>query len=443
MTAKKYFIFTSLVLLAPALFAQDSLHLKLDNAIALSLKNSKQLRISQSHIDQASALLQQAKDARLPDVKVNGSWLQLNHPNVNLNTKSATNTGSGTEVARPSSAVFGMATASLPVYAGSRIKYGIEAAHFLEEAMKLDAEHDKGKIMLNTINAYTNLYKALTAVKLVNDNLVQSQQRDKDFSNLEKNGLLARNDLLKAQLQTSNIELELVNAENNLRLSMVSLNLIMGLPERTILSVDTSSIQSATDIKSIENYEQLALSNRKDIRATAMRHEAATVQVKEARSEYYPSIGLTGGYIAADIPKLLTVTNALNIGVGVQYNLGSLWKTKSKIQQAKAVENELAANQEILEDNIRMDINQAYEDYFSAKKRNEVQANAVENAKENYRITKNKYDNNLVTTTELLDASTALLEARINLENAKADIFSAFNTLQQRSGLLVSDQINN
>jgi outer membrane protein len=439
MICKQNVIVLLMLLAAQQLLAQDSMRLKLNNAIELSLTNSRQLKISQARIDQASAILKQAHEARLPDVKVSGSYLQLNHPDISLKSKPSNGTNDG-QIAKPSTAVYGMANITLPIYAGSRIKYGIDAAHFLEEALKFDAAFDKEKIVLNTIQAYTNLYKSLTQVRLVRDNLRQSQQRDKDLSNMEKNGLLARNDLLKAQLQTSNIELALVNAENDLHLSMVSLNLILGLPERTVLSIDSTDIpDSRPDVKSIETYEQLALSNRMDIKASSMRHNAAEAKVKQVRSEYFPSIGLTGGYIAADIPKVLTVTNALNAGIGIQYNLGSLWKTKSRIQQARAEEMEIRLSQEQMNDNIRMDVNSAYEHYYSSTKRNEVQMQALENAGENYRITKNKYENNLVTTTELLDASTALLEAQINLENSKADIFSAYNILLQRSGLLVDN----
>ena len=60
-----------------------------------------------------------------------------------------------------------------------------------------------------------NLYKAKTAIGLVKENLEQAQQRVKDFTNIEKNGLLARNDLMKAELQASNVELALLDAETN------------------------------------------------------------------------------------------------------------------------------------------------------------------------------------------------------------------------------------
>ena len=433
MMIKKYVWVVAFAFLTSPLFAQDTLPLPLSKAIEMSVKNNKQLRADRAKIDQAEAQLRQAKDARLPDMKVSGSYLQLNHPNINLKTKGST---PSEETPKPSSAVYGMATATLPVYSASKIKYGIEAAHFLEEAAKLDAEKDKSSVITNTVNAYTNLYKARAEVNVVSDNLYQSQQRDKDFMNLEKNGLLARNDLLKAQLQTSNIELALVNAQKNAKLCNIGLNLMLGLPENTIIQVDTSVLDAKPVIQTIEAYEQLALTNRKDVRATSLRHDAAHSKVKQARSDYFPSIGITGGYVAADIPGLLTVTNAVNIGVGVQYNLGSLWKNKSRVQEAKAVEREIGANQELLEQNIRMEVAEAYENYLSALKKLDVQKKALENAKENNRITRNKYDNNLVNTTELLDAGNALLEAEINLSTARADIFSAYHKLLESAGLI-------
>ncbi len=94
------------------------------------------------------------------------------------------------EIAQPSIAMYGMATVSLPIYAGSKIKYGIQAAHFLEEAVKLDAENDREKIILNTINAYANLYKSIAAVRLVKENLNQSQQKIKTFPILKKTACL-------------------------------------------------------------------------------------------------------------------------------------------------------------------------------------------------------------------------------------------------------------
>ncbi|HVK49353.1 MAG TPA: TolC family protein [Pseudobacter sp.] len=418
--------------------AQEPMPLALKQAIDLSLQNSKQLKVNRARIEAATGQLKHALDNRLPDVKVSGAYMFLTSPNIDL--KTGGDGGSSTAFPKPNQAMYGMASLNMPLYSGLKIRYGIESAKFLEKAAEADADYSKEEVVLNTINAYCNLYKSISAVKLVRENLNQSQQRDKDFSNLEKNGLMARNDLLKAQLQTSNIELALVNAENNLKLATVSLNLMMGLPEQTDLQPDTTGFDHTLTAETIDSYEQQALHNRKDVEALGQRRKAAGAELNAAKGEYYPSIGLTGGYAAGYIPKLLTATNIVNIGVGVQYNLGSLWKAKSGIATAQANEKEIAASQEMLNDNIRLQINKAYLNFLAAQKRIEVQGKSVINATENYRITRNKHENNLVTTTELLDANVALLESKIALEEAKADIVVAYNSLLEQAGILTANQ---
>lgn len=421
-----------------AVQAQEPMPLALKQAIDLSLQNSKQLKVNRARIEAATGQLKHALDNRLPDVKVSGAYMFLTSPNIDL--KTGGDGGSSTAFPKPNQAMYGMASLNMPLYSGLKIRYGIESAKFLEKAAEADADYSKEEVVLNTINAYCNLYKSISAVRLVKENLNQSQQRDKDFSNLEKNGLMARNDLLKAQLQTSNIELALVNAENNLKLATVSLNLMMGLPEQTELQPDTTGFDHTLTAETIDSYEQQALHNRKDVEALGQRRKAAGAELNAAKGEYYPSIGLTGGYAAGYIPKLLTATNIVNIGVGVQYNLGSLWKAKSGIATAQANEKEIAASQEMLNDNIRLQINKAYLNFLAAQKRIEVQGKSVINATENYRITRNKHENNLVTTTELLDANVALLESKIALEEAKADIVVAYNSLLEQAGILTANQ---
>ena len=104
-------------------------------------------------------------------------------------------------------AAYGIANLSLPIFSGFKTQYGIRSSEFLEKAAILDADQDKEAVILNTIDAFSNLYKAKANLRVIQENLAQSRSRDADFANLEKNGLLARNDKLKALLQTANIEL--------------------------------------------------------------------------------------------------------------------------------------------------------------------------------------------------------------------------------------------
>lgn len=421
------------------LFAQTTQVLSLDSAIALSLKNSSRLKGSQARIEEATAAIKEAANRQLPDVSVSGSYLRVNNPSLNLKTGKANPGGADTAsggTVKVSQLAYGLVNASLPLYSGSRIKYGIESSKYLEKAAQLDADNDREEVVMNTIDAFNNLFKAKAQVKLINESLEQARQRVKDFSNLEQNGLLARNDLLKAQLQASNIELSLVDAENNAKLSNINMNLMLGLPDSTDITPDSTSLQQGGTLLNAEDYLQLATQNRRDYAALGYRKQAAGVGIKSAQAEKLPSVALTAGYAAADIPNFLTLYNAVNVGVGVNYSLSSLWKTNAKVAQAKAREKELEASQSQLSDAIKLEVGKAYLNYISSIKKIDVYTVAIQQAEENYKIVKNKFENSLATTTDLLEAEVAQLQARLNYSFAKSDAAVAYKRLLQATGTL-------
>jgi len=429
-------------LLSAQIHAQEKKTLGLNEAIDLSIQNSKQLKNSQAKIDEATATLKEAVERRLPDAKASASYLRFNSPNVDLKMKPASGSGGGsssTEVPKMNQAAYGLVNLSLPIYTGGRIRYGIESSRFLEQAAKLDAEDNKDEVIQNTIEAFANLFKAKTAVRLFKENLSQSQHRENDLGNMEKNGLLARNDFLKAQLQTSNVELNLLDAENNLQLANVNMNLMLGLPTATELVLDTTGIARKNDNRVLDDYLQAALNSRKDMAAIDLRKKAAESGVKSVKGEMFPSLALTGGYIAADVPQVLVVSNAIDVGVGFSYNIGSLWKTKAKVKQAEARVKQLSLTESIMDDNVRLEVNKTYLSLMSSRKKIDVYLKAVEQAEENYRIVKNKFDNSLATTGDLIDADIAQLQARLSYTLARADAFVAYHKLLQTAGILSAE----
>jgi outer membrane protein len=419
-------------------YAQDSgRKITLDEAIDLSIKNSKVLRAAHARIDQAAASTKISKQDQLPDLKISGSYLRVTQPNIDLQYKS----NSGGSAAAPISvnqAAYGIANLSLPIYSGLKTQYGIRSSEFLEKAAVLDADQDKEAVVLNTIDAFSNLYKAKANLRVIQENLTQSRSRDADFANLEKNGLLARNDKLKALLQTANIELNVADVENNLKVTMVNMNIMLGLPEETVLVPDSTSLAEPGAIRSLQEYEQLAMQNRKDMQAIGYRKQSSQTGIKKAKADYYPSLSLTAGYIAADIPNFITITNAVTFGVGLSYSVSSLWKTNAHVTEAKAQLAEVQANEEEMNDEIRRQINQAYEALLTANKKIEVSRISIDQGIENYKIVKNKYDNSLLTVTDLLDANALMLQSQISLELARADAIVAYNTLLERAGILAT-----
>lgn len=415
--------------------AQEKKQLTLDEAVQMGIQNSKNLKIDAAKIEEATADLLEAKNKQLPDLKLSGSYMRLTNAKVDLKFLGESGAGNG-EMAAPKSVFLGQASLSMPLYAGGRIRYGIESAKYLVEAAKLSTENDKVAIAYNVAQAYNNLFKASQSIKVLEENLTASEKRDETFLKLENNGVIARNDRLKANLQTSNIELQLLEAKNNYNIANINMDLLLGLPETTELEVDPNYIEEIQETQPVSYYLNEAQQNRKDLLALDQQRKAAALGTKAAKAENYPTVALTGGYVAADAPKFITIYNAVNVGVGVSYNLANLWKQNSALKQSHAREMQLDATNELLNDNIKLEVNKEYQNADYSKQRIAVFEKSALQANENYRITKNKFDNGLATMTELLDADAAQISANVGVINAKADAALAYRKLLQTTGTL-------
>ena len=166
--------------------AQEKKLLTLNEAVKLGLENSKNLKIDAAKVQEATANFLEAKNNRLPSLKVSGTALALANADVNLKILKPTE-GGGNAV-KANSAFLGQVSASMPIYAGGKIKYGIQSAEYLIEAAKLNAENNQVQIAYNIAQAYNNLFKASQQIKVLEDNLTASQKRDESFQKLEDNG---------------------------------------------------------------------------------------------------------------------------------------------------------------------------------------------------------------------------------------------------------------
>lgn len=429
-----------LTCIAPLLgHSQQEKPLTLEEAVALALANSDEVKIADSKVQTSAYEVNTAKNMQYPDVSVSGQYMRLT--NVNLDLK--LNTGSPEEGEETSGGgtpnvnqlMLGQANVSVPLFSGFRIHNLVKASENNYEAEVLLAQNDKEGIAQNTIATYINLYKAQHIVSLIEENLKSAHQRVVDFTAMEQNGLLARNDLLKAKLQEANIEITLEEAKKNAYMINYNLVTFLKLPANTSIKPDDSTFGIA------ENNPEISI-NRYDIQALEYQKQAAENQIKVAQSKYFPSLALSGGYIAADVQNALTLTNAMNVGIGLSYNLSDIFKAKSDIKVAKSRKETLEHTIALKNDNVKIEVENAKRNYQLALKKLQVYSQAEEQAIENYRIVKDKYDNGLADTNDLLEADVQQLQTRIDLSNANADITLTYYQLLNAEGLLTKS-LNN
>lgn len=426
-----------------ALAAGESRILTLPEAIRLGLQVSGKLQIDSARIIQAQVQYETAREAALPEASVSAQQMFLNQPTVDLKVPLQQSNGNTTgEKPAPVEVnwlFMANASLSMPLYAGGRIRYGKESARLLREAVRLSAQNDRAAVAYTITQAYNNVYKASQAIDVIEENLRSAQQRDSTFNRLEANGVIPRNDRLKAALQTSNTELQLLEAQSNYEIAKSTLALLVGLPENTALEVSKAYANIQLPDGSYEAYLQQALSNRADLKALGFQKEASAVGIKSAKAGYLPTLAATAGYFYVDVPNFLNVSNALNGGLALQYNLSSIWKTKNAIHQAQAQQLEVEANQRNLSDAVRLQINQDYQAQQLAQRKISVYQKAQQQAEENARIVKNKYDNGLATVTDLLEADAALLTTKLNVSYAQSDAALAYYRLLQTTGSVITE----
>lgn len=414
--------------------------MSIEEVVNLAMQQSDESKIANQTIVTAESQLDVTKANQYPDFKLSGQYSYLSNADVNfkLNTGSSASEENTDQQAGESPKInqllLGQANVSMPIFSGFKLKNAIEADQNNLEAAKFSAEDSKEKIALQVIQDYLNLYKARKAVGLIEESLKSADQRVKDFSAMEENGLLARNDLLKAQLQQANTEVSLQEAKKNEDVLNYKLVTELNLPENTIINTTDSGFM-------ITPKQFSEAGERNDLQALKSKEEAAKNGIKIAKSDYFPSIGFTGGYIALDVHNALTVSNAMNLGVGVSYNLSNLFKNKNDVKLAESRAQELQYQIDRVSDMADIQIKNAEKEYELALKKLDVYSQSDEQATENFRIVQDKYDNGLEDTNDLLEADVEQLQAKINLAYAKANITQKYYELLRATGNL-TDQFN-
>ena len=418
----------------PSLKAQEKTGLTLNEAINIVLSKSSDVALASTKVETKKYESQTVKNNKYPDLRVSGQYLRLTNANVNskLNSNSSNPPSAPLAV---NQLMLGQINSSLPLFSGFKLQNSVRASENLYLSEKAKSEQTKEEIAMEVVEYYANLYRAQKAVNLITENLKSAEQRVTDFTALEKNGIIARNDLLKAQLQQSKVQLSLDEAYKNVSVLNYYLITLLKLPEDYKIGIDENQFANNQPINIIQN-EEIALKSRKDLESIHFIQKASENNIKIAKSAYFPTVNLTGGFIYLDLKNALTVSNAMNFGVGVSYDIANIFKNGANVKAAKSKALEATQSEAILSENIKVQVQQAIENYNLALKQNLVYEQAIGQATENYRIVKDKYDNGLSNTTDLLEADVEQLNSKINYAYSRANIMLKYYEMQSASGQL-------
>lgn len=426
-----------LLISLPGLRAQSTHALSLEDAVKLGLDNSKQLKQSKNKIDEAITKLNQAKDAQLPSAKVGFQY---------LNAFMLTQTWNSGFTQNPLQfpfylpAYIGTASVSEPIFAGNSLRYAKKSADLMIQMSKLDAEKDKDDVIYLVIESYVNINKIIQSQKVVAQNMEDVDGKLTEIIKYEAQGLATKNDVLRYQLQKSQIQLNQIELENNRKIAVYNLDIVLGLPDTTDLDL-TDAPYKLSETPVFSDLISQADSGRKEILDYGYQDKVADINIKTIQGQRLPTLAATGGayYINPTkrlIPEDNTALVPLTLGLALNWDLGSLWTNRNKVRQAEVQKRELQTDKDIALDDIHKEVHRTFIEYQQALQQIKVLEVAVEQAEENERVTEAKFKNNLVSTTDRIDAQTLLYQSRVNLELAKSDATIAYYTMLKSTGTI-------
>jgi outer membrane protein TolC len=413
--------------------------LPLDNAIQLALKNNTALRLADTRTEAAEARLQEVRERALPQANASLAYSRYDLTNAFAFGQGADGKPLFGIPAGAFNSTIGGVTVSQEVFGGFAEKSARLSADLLVRASRLDAQRNRQELVYTVTEAYYNLVKLIRSTAVIDENIRQVEEREREARNLEKEGVVTANEVLKIQLQRNNLQLSRLQADKARQTALYNFGLLLGLPDDQPVSIDTTLRNPAVSLESMPGLLTRAVQTRPEVQANVLRVQAADAQLRNVKSALYPHLGVSAGYnyinpTARLIPEANSFISAWNVGMGIRYNIGSLYSLKGRLNGAKTAVEQASLQSRQQTDQIRSEVVTAYHTYQLALEQQNVIRTAVAQAQENYRLAESRFRNGLVGATDLLEANGFLLQAQLNAINATVDAQLAYQRLLKASG---------
>lgn len=414
--------------------AAETMFLTVDSLFSLGIASNLQLRAAMLEERMAGLRSKAARNALLPEVTVDLQAGYIGQPIVFQRGL--------TGATRPESPDWLQNYAvsiDQPIYHGGRIKTAIRQAEIEQNIATLQTSDNEADIKLALLQQYMNLFSYYKQREVLQRNIEESEMRLKDIRKMKEEGIITNNDVLRSELQLTNDRLALTEAENNIELCSMQLDILLGIDETLLIVPDTTLLAQTVMLPGYENCVADAYQNNPKMQIARQQNALAQTQTQAARNEYLPKISLyANNTLARPITRTMAdqFSNSWNVGVKISYSLSSLYKNRKNVSERRSNELYYRNEEERMKQSLRITIRQAYLDHAEALQRVNALNLSVQQARENYRIVQNRYLGQLAILTDLLDANNVLLSAELELTVARVTALYTYYELLNACGRL-------
>jgi outer membrane protein len=403
-----------------------------DEAISLGVNHSNQLKIDSFNLRMANEKLNQNKSRQLPQLIISSSYLRISD---NITPFSAA-FPDGVVVLNPQ--ILNQSYNSIQVrqliLGGGKVKNTNKIIELDKKTISFDLSISEKELKYQIAYLYYNLFVVKQTKNILKSNIELLNSQKKDAKNLLKQGIILENDILKIEIAVSNIQSNLSDLENTIILFKNNLLIATGLPLDLNIDIPETLPQNPTNVLTLDNAIKTSLQNRKELKNIEIRKEQALLSNKIAKGNYLPTITGIGSF-NYDQPNQRVFPNQASFngtwyaGIAMNWNLTELATTHNYVNESKYLIEKVTLSTNQIKEGIQIEVNADYNNYLLAKEKIEIANQVLTQAKENFRIEQNKFNENSSSATDFLNANALLINAEINLTTAISNADLAYKKL--------------
>ena len=296
-----------------------------------------------------------------------------------------------------------------------------------------------GKQLL--VGYYLDLFKQQNMLKVYEKNIEQTKQVLKELQAKGSEGIVLKNDITRYELLLSNLELTHTQIQNTITILNNHLTTTLGLSNNIMLTPDTTILSRVLPINNEESWITTTITSSPTLRQASLAVQMSKYQDKIIRSERIPKLALFAGNkfdgpIIIEVPPINKNFNYWYVGVGLKYNISSLYKTNKAVSRSKFSIQRNVEQYEDTKEQIELAVKADHIKYLETYVELNTQQKSVELANQNYTVIRDRYKNDMALITDMLDASNSKLTAEVQLVNAQINIIYNYYKLLYISGTL-------
>ena len=328
---------------------------------------------------------------------------------------------------------------SQPIFTGFALINQYKIASMGLDVAEISEKLTRQDIILDAKNAYFSILKSQKLMDVAEDTVKQVTAQKEVAENMYQVGMSPLNDLLQSQVQLANDKQRFITAQNNLEISKSQFNTLLRRPVNAPVAI--VDILDYTPFDQDINYcLAQANQNRLELQVADLEVQIAQKDYQLSKRNYFPSIDLTGTLSRrgtdwdVDGGEGIADKKFWDIRATASWDFWEWGRTRYGVKEKLSRLSQAKYGKENILDNIELEVKQAFLRTKESEKNITTIEKAIEQAKENLRITEERYKEQVSTTTDVLVAQTLLTETMTNYYNALYDFKIAKSVLYRAIG---------